>query len=147
MPEQHPAGSTILLIDDEDNTRKLGKLLLERAGYRVLTASSGEAGLLLAKVEQPDVILLDVLMPKMNGHEALRKLKADPDTAKTPVIMLTGKRTDHDIAASFRFGAVFHLEKPYETTELLRRIKMALALTSEQANGAPDAENGGQNVH
>ena len=117
---------TILLIDDELNSRKLVKLLLEREGYKALTAANGQEGLLLAKVHQPSLILLDVIMPKMNGFETLRRLRDDQDTTHIPVVMVTAKGTEHDIAASFRLGAVFHIEKPYETKDLLQKIEAAL---------------------
>lgn len=116
---------TILTIDDETSGRKLMKLLLEREGYRVLTAANGEEGLVLAKGEQPHLILLDLMMPKMSGHEVLRRLKRDPDTKQIPVIMLTARGADADIANSFQLGAVFHVEKPYETKDLLHKIQAA----------------------
>jgi CheY-like chemotaxis protein len=127
MPDA-PAPRTVLAVDDEANSRKMIKLLLEREGYRVVTASNGEEGLLLAKVEQPAIILLDVMMPKMDGHETLKRLRADQDTNGIPVIMVTARGTEHDIAASFRLGAVFHVEKPYETKDLLQKIQVALTL-------------------
>lgn len=117
---------TILLVDDELNSRKLVKLLLEREGYKALTAANGEEGLLLAKVQQPSLILLDIIMPKMNGFEMLRRLREDQDTKGIPVVMVTAKGTEHDIATSFRFGAFFHIEKPYETKDLLQKIEAAL---------------------
>lgn len=119
------SGRTILTVDDEGSARKLVKLLLEREGYRVLTAANGEEGLVLAKAERPDLILLDLMMPKMNGHEVLRRLKRDPDTKHIPVIMLTARGADVDIAASFEQGATFHMEKPYETKDLLQKIQAA----------------------
>ena len=124
---------TVLMIDDESNSRKIVKLLLEREGFRVLTAANGEEGLILAKVEQPHVVLLDVMMPKMNGYETLKRLREDQDTHGIPVIMVTARGTEHDIATSFRLGAVFHIEKPYETKDLLQKIAVALSLP-----GAPD---------
>ena len=127
MADEKPQ-RTVLMIDDESNSRKVVKLLLEREGYRVLTAPNGEEGLILAKVEQPDVILLDVMMPKMDGYETLRRLRGDQDMHEIPVIMVTAKGTEHDIAASFRLGAVFHVEKPYETKDLLQKIQVALTL-------------------
>ena len=127
MPDA-AAPRTILAIDDEANSRKMVKLLLEREGYRVVTTANGEEGLLLAKVEQPALILLDVMMPKMDGHETLRRLRADQDTSEIPVIMVTARGTEHDIAASFRLGVVFHVEKPYETKDLLQKIQVALTL-------------------
>lgn len=133
-PEPQPV---VLMIDDERNSRKVVKLLLEREGYRVLTAANGEEGLILAKVERPGVILMDVLMPKMSGHEALRRLRGDEDTKEIPVIMVTAKATEHDIAASFRLGAVFHVEKPYETKDLLQKIQVALAVSKQERPERP----------
>ena len=125
---------TILAVDDDVNARKLLKLLLEREGYRVITAAHGEEALILAKVEQPNVVLLDVMMPKMNGYEALRRLREDQDTATIPAIMVTAKGTEHDIATSFKLGAVFHIEKPYETKDLLQKIHVAMQLTDDPAH-------------
>ena len=122
---------TVLMIDDESNARRVAKLLLEREGLRVLTAANGEEGLILAKVERPNVVLLDVMMPKMNGYETLKRLREDEDTKTIPVIMVTARGTEHDIATSFRLGAVFHIEKPYETKDLLQKISVALSLPSE----------------
>ena len=126
----------ILMIDDEASGRRITKLLLERSGYQVLTAPSGEEGLVLAKVEHPDVILLDIMMPKMDGYETLRRLKRDPDTRVIPVLMLTARGADQDIAMSFQLGAVFHLDKPYETKDLLRKIEGALARAAQEDAGA-----------
>ena len=136
MADEKPR-RTVLMIDDETNSRKVVKLLLEREGYRVLTAPNGEEGLILAKVETPDVILLDVIMPKMDGYETLRRLRGDQDMHEIPVIMVTAKGTEHDIAASFRLGAVFHVEKPYETRDLLQKIQVALTL-KEGAQPSPE---------
>ena len=99
-------GRTVLVIDDEVNARKLAKMLLEREGFTVFTAGNGEEGLTLAKVERPDVILLDLIMPKMIGHDVLQRLKQDPDTRAISIIVLTAKVADRDIAASFRLGAL-----------------------------------------
>ena len=125
MAESQPQ-PTILMIDDEVNARKVVKLLLEREGYRVLTAANGEEGLILAKVERPAVILLDIMMPKLNGYETLKRLRDDQDTTGIPVIMVTAKGTEHDIATSFKLGAVFHVEKPYETKDLIQKIQVAM---------------------
>jgi CheY-like chemotaxis protein len=122
---------TVLIIDDEPNARKVIKLLLEREGYRVLTAANGEEGLVLSKVERPRVILLDLMMPKMNGHETLKRLREDPDTEDVPVIVVSAKVGENDIATSFKLGALFHVEKPYETQDLLTKIQAAL----QQAGG------------
>lgn len=128
------------MIDDEANARKLAKLLLEREGYRVLTAADGEEGLILAKVKQPDVILLDIIMPKMSGHETLRRLRDDQDMKDIPVIMVTARGSEQGIAASFRLGAVFHIEKPYETKDLLQKIQVALTLSEQEESGRATAD-------
>ena len=138
MPSISPAVS-VLMIDDEPNHRKVVKLILEREGYRVLTAADGEEGLVLAKVERPHIILLDVMMPKMDGYEALRRLRADQDLKRIPVLMITARGTERDIATSFRLGAVFHLEKPYETTDLLQKIQVALTLAKQGETSQPSA--------
>ena len=129
---ERQAGRTILIIDDEVNARKLAKMLLEREGFTVFTTGNGEEGLTLAKVERPDVILLDLIMPKMSGHEVLQRLKQDPDTRAISIIVLTAKVADRDIATSFQLGAVFHLEKPYEVKDLIQKIHAALALTQQE---------------
>ena len=122
------APKTVLMVDDEANARKVAKLILEREGYRTLTASNGEEGLVLAKVEQPDVILLDIMMPKMSGYDMLKRLREDQDTQQIPVIIVTARGTEHDIATSFKLGAVFHLQKPYETKDLLQKLQVAMRL-------------------
>ena len=134
---QAPSGVTILAVDDDVNARKLITLLLEREGYRVITAAHGEEALILAKVQRPQVILLDIMMPKMNGYDALKRLRQDPDTKEIPVIMVTARGAEHDIAASFRLGAVFHVEKPYETKELVQKIRVAM-----RATASPSEEGG-----
>ncbi|MBI3321695.1 MAG: response regulator [Candidatus Omnitrophica bacterium] len=138
MP-QPQAERPILVVDDEGSSRKLAKLLLEQAGYRVLTSPNGEEGLLLAKVERPTIILLDVIMPNMNGYEVLRRLKGDPDTRQIPVIMVTAKGAEHDIATSFRMGAAVHLEKPYEVDVLLKNI--VAVLVSRNGNATASQED------
>ena len=136
MSEETPAPK-ILMIDDETNSRRMATLLLEREGYQIQTAPNGAEGLILAKVGRPQVIMLDIMMPEMNGHEVLRRLKADPDTKQIPVIVITARGTERDMAASFRLGAVFHVEKPYETKDLLHKIQMALALGIQEGVDRP----------
>ncbi|MBI3293075.1 MAG: response regulator [Elusimicrobia bacterium] len=124
MMPAHPQ-RTILLIDDEEPACKLVKLLLEGEGYHVVTASNGEEGFLLAKRDHPDIVLLDIIMPRLNGHELLRRLKKDPEARAIPVIMLTAKGAEHDITTSLELGAVFHVEKPFESRDLLEKIRAA----------------------
>ena len=117
---------TVLFIDDEQDIRKLVRLRLEREGYRVLTAESGPVGLKMSRAERPDVILLDIVMPQMDGHEVLRQLRADLLTKDIPVIMLTALGGDRNVATSLQLGAVCHIEKPCQTAELLEEVKLAI---------------------
>ncbi len=116
----------MLLVEDESNIRKMTRARLEREGYTVLTASQGDMGLAMAKREQPDLILLDVLMPKTDGREVLRRLKADAATQQIPVIMLTVVGMDEALSDPMPPGAVFHVTKPYDPQDLLAKVRMAL---------------------
>jgi two-component system alkaline phosphatase synthesis response regulator PhoP len=119
---------TVLLVDDEPATRQLVALLLQHQGYRVLTAADGHEGLHTASLQIPDVILLDLMMPEMDGYEVMRQLRRDVATRDILIIVLTAKGGEQDVAESLRLGAVSHLEKPYEVEELLRRIQLALSM-------------------
>lgn len=123
---REPRHPVVLIVDDEVGNRTLVSLVLGRLGYTVLTASNGAEGLLAAKAQHPDVILLDIMMPVMDGHEMLVRLKEDRDTQAIPVIMVTARGGDQEIAASFQRGALFHLDKPYEARDLLQKIEVAL---------------------
>ena len=125
--------TTILFIDDEADIRTVTRTLLERAGYRVLSAARGEVGLMLARTERPAAILLDILMPKMDGREVLRQLKADPATAAIPVIILTGIEEDDPMADPMESGAAHYLVKPYQPEDLLNSLRRVLS----NGHGAP----------
>ena len=137
MPSEKPR-STILLIDDEGDLRKLVTFNLEREGFRVLTAENGAVGLGMIRVEHPDVIILDVVMPAMDGHEVLRQLKADPVTRDIPVIVLTALGADRDVSTSLHLGAVYHMGKPYRYKELIDEIKLAM-WKRQPTNSQPSA--------
>lgn len=126
MPNAKQAGANILVIDDDASIRKVTALRLEREGYRVLTAPEGEEGLRIAKAERPDVILLDILMPRMDGREVLRRLKADPETQTIPVILLTVIGAHDDTYGPLGPGYLFHLSKPYHPDELVAKIQAVL---------------------
>jgi len=113
----------ILLIDDESNVRKMTKARLEQAGYDVLSAARGELGLDVAQREKPDAIILDVMMPQMDGREVLKRLKADPETHDIPVIILTVIQPGDDMADPIPPGADAHLSKPYRPDELLQKLR------------------------
>jgi DNA-binding response OmpR family regulator len=122
----------ILLVDDDPDFVAATKTVLEsRHDYKVLTASDGVFGIAIAKAEQPDLIILDVLMPFEDGFDTARELKNDPDLNKIPVMMLTSfsqRRGEMDVsvAKGMELEAEDYLEKPVEPQELLRRVDKIL---------------------
>ena len=121
-----PNGNTVLLIDDDLSIRKVVRVRLERAGYRVCAAEGGEEGLRLAKRERPSVILLDLQMPKMDGREVLKQLKDDPVTRPIPVILLSVAGTTDEMYVPMGSGQAANLSNPYQPHELLREIQAVL---------------------
>lgn len=118
--------SRILVVDDQPHIVRLIQLNLERENFEVISAGDGEEGLEKARSERPDLVILDVIMPKMDGFEVLRSIKADPDLAPTPVIMLTVKTQSADIVEGLREGAELYLPKPFHPKELVALIKRVL---------------------
>ncbi len=117
----------ILVVDDELSIRKTIGRRLEREGYRVITADCGEEGLRIASEKLPDLILLDVMMPKMKGRDVCARLKADPKTGHIPVIFLTALGLADHIQAGMALGADDYIVKPFEADELKERIAVCLA--------------------
>lgn len=121
-------GKTILLIDDDANIRKMTSVRLEREGYRVLTASRGDEGLALAKAHHPDLILLDLVMPGLDGREVVRQLREGADTKDIPVILLTVVAPGEEGAAStVNLDGLMRQSKPYKPVELLAKIRAVLS--------------------
>ncbi len=121
----------ILIVDDDSITQKLLKGLLEKQGHNnVLISNSGEHALELIKNNPPDLILLDIFMPGIEGYEVCRKLKADSATAHIPIIMITGGavQADEAIKESFKAGATDFITKPIRAIEFLARIKSGLII-------------------
>jgi len=117
----------ILTIDDEVNFGRLIKLNLElTGGFKVSTATSGRQGIELAKKIKPDLILLDILMPEMNGFETLEILKKDKDTAGIPVVMLTAKGDEASMAKVKQLCGELYVTKPIESSELKAKIEWVL---------------------
>jgi two-component system alkaline phosphatase synthesis response regulator PhoP len=113
----------ILAVDDEKHIVRLIQVNLERAGYEVVTASDGKEALDKVASEQPDLVVLDVMMPVMDGFETLRNLKANPATREIPVIMLTAKAQDADVFRGWQSGVDCYLTKPFNPMELLSFVK------------------------
>ncbi|MBX9935065.1 MAG: response regulator [Burkholderiaceae bacterium] len=117
---------TILTIDDKTDIRRLVRMTLEFDGYTVLEASSGAEGLALARKRKPDLILLDVMMPEMDGFEVGRILRNDPELTTIPVVMITALDGQADRATGLSTGVRAYLNKPFSPVELLQLIKRLL---------------------
>ncbi|MGE0039988.1 MAG: response regulator [Vicinamibacterales bacterium] len=118
----------ILLVEDDHFLRKAAQTSLTRRGYHVVTASDGEEALRLVRTERPELILLDLIMPRIQGFEVLRTLKADADTAAIPVIVLSNLGQDHDREAALAAGAIAHIVKAnISLVELVAEVDRALA--------------------
>lgn len=117
---------TVLIIDDEPDLVEISTTYLEEAGYRVISAGNGIEGLELARKEKPDLILLDIVMPGMDGLEMLETLRGTPGLALTRVLMLTAKGKTENIFESERLRAVDFLIKPYSYEDLVTAVKRAI---------------------
>ncbi len=117
---------SILIIEDEDDLRDMLEFNLSSEGFDVCLASDGQAGIELAKTKMPQVILLDWMMPGMDGLETLTKLKDDKTTADIPVFMMTAKSKMSDIDRAFEIGADDYIAKPFKIMQLGRVIKNKL---------------------
>jgi len=117
----------ILVIDDGEVERQFLSRTLDKGGYRVKTAESGELGLKAVQEEVPDLILLDFVMPGINGDEVCKKLKMDERTKKVPVVFLTGSVKPSSVISSFDSGAEYYLSKPIGAQELLKQVDMILS--------------------
>ena len=117
----------ILIVDDTKDVLQVISRRLKSWGYEVLTAHSGEEGLRLVEEQEPDLILLDIMMPKMKGREVCAQLKANPRTARIPIIFLTALGLADHIKAGMDLGADDYLIKPFESADLKERITVCLA--------------------
>ena len=121
----------ILIIDDDVDTLKLVGLMLQKQSYQIVAANNGLQGLEQAETENPDLILLDVMMPGMDGYEVAKRLRANPLTANTPILMFTAKTQLDDKVTGFEAGADDYLTKPTHPSELNAHVKALLARTSK----------------
>jgi CheY-like chemotaxis protein/MinD-like ATPase involved in chromosome partitioning or flagellar assembly len=121
----------ILIVDDDIDTLKLVGLMLQKQGYQIVAANNGEQGLTQAEAENPDLILLDVMMPEMDGYEVAKRLRANQLTANTPILMFTAKTQLDDKVTGFEAGADDYLTKPTHPTELSAHVKSLLARSSK----------------
>jgi two-component system alkaline phosphatase synthesis response regulator PhoP len=113
----------ILVCDDERSIVRLIQVNLERQGWEVVPAYDGKEGLEKIRSEKPDIVVLDVMMPYMDGFEVLKNLRRDPQTQNLPVVMLTAKAQDKDVFEGYHYGADIYLTKPFNPMELVTFIK------------------------
>ena len=118
---------TILFIEDESALQKAFGDVLKQKGYKMISALDGEIGLRLARTAKPDLIILDVILPRLYGFEVLKKLKQDPDTEKIPVIVLTNLERIEDVQKAIELGATTYLVKTnYNIDEIIEKIKKTI---------------------
>ena len=119
--------SVVLIVDDSPTEQHVMSRVLEKHGIETLVASDGEEAIAIAEQNLPDLILMDVVMPGMNGFQATRRLTRNPLTAEIPVVMITSKDQESDRVWGLRQGAVEYLTKPVEDSELLAAVRSRLA--------------------
>jgi two-component system, cell cycle response regulator DivK len=119
--------ATILLIEDAHDIRQMVELVLQSAGHTVLTATNGHTGLWLAERIQPDLIVMDLVLPRLNGWEATRRLKATPTTQHIPVLAITAHVFSNEIERALKAGCAVVLPKPFEMTTFLHQIDVLLS--------------------
>jgi twitching motility two-component system response regulator PilH len=117
----------ILVVDDSPTEVHVLQTILEKNGHEVIVAESGEAGIITAKETMPDVVLMDVVMPGMNGFQATRQLSKQAETANIPVIIVTTKDQETDKVWAMRQGAKDYIVKPVQEKALIERVNLALA--------------------
>ena len=113
----------ILVVDDEDDILQFLELVLTEKGYSVVTASGGHEALTRAQLERPDLVLLDIMMPQMDGWEVLKLLRIDDETARIPVAMLSARTEAKDRVQGLQEGAIDYIGKPFSLQELLSKIE------------------------
>ncbi len=119
--------ATILVVDDDPVILQLLQVNFEMEGFTVLTAADGQEGVERTRSDRPDIVVSDVMMPRMSGLELVSALKGDPDTAGIPVLLLTAKAQQADVATGLEQGADDYVTKPFEPLELVDRVNRLLA--------------------
>jgi DNA-binding response OmpR family regulator len=117
---------TILVADDEEDVRELVTYRLTRSGYDVIGAQDGQEAFELASERTPDLMVLDVMMPRLDGYELTRRLRAQESLRSVPVILLTARSQENDVSRGFEVGADDYLKKPFNPDELVARVRAVL---------------------
>ena len=116
----------ILIAEDSSTVRKLIAAHLAADGYEVIEAADGEQALAAVRAEQPDLLVLDKIMPKLDGFDVVRELRADPDTRSMPIVMLTQRADEQDVVGGLDLGVEEYMPKPFSLQELSARIRRTL---------------------
>lgn len=135
---------TILLVDDSRTALMLEKMMLADSPLDVITASDGREGVELARARQPALIVMDVMMPEMDGFEAVRQIRAEPALADTPIIMVTTRSEAANVSEGFAAGCTDYLTKPFNAGELLAKIERYLGGEAGLESGEPGPEVRGE---
>ena len=122
----------ILIVDDEEDILNFLEMVLTEKGYEIVTAAGGHEALTRAQIEKPDLVLLDVMMPQMDGWEVLKLLRVDEGTAQVPVAMLSARTEARDRVQGLQEGAIDYICKPFSLQELLGKIEAIFAQVAEQ---------------
>jgi DNA-binding response OmpR family regulator len=132
------AAKKILVVEDEKDILQLVTLYLEKEGFRVLTAATGTEGLRSAKQDKPDLVILDLMLPEIDGLDVCKRLRSTPDTAQLPIIMLTAKAEESDTVVGLELGADDYVTKPFSPKALVARVKALFRrLDRSQDNDQP----------
>jgi two-component system, OmpR family, alkaline phosphatase synthesis response regulator PhoP len=134
-----PSPKKILIVEDENDILQLVKLYVEKEGFRTVTAMTGAEALKQVKAEQPDLIVLDLMLPVLDGLEVCKRLRSSPETAMLPIIMLTAKAEESDTIVGLELGADDYVTKPFSPKTLVARIK-ALVRRLERQPGQEAAQ-------
>ena len=126
MTTQDGRTPLVLVADDDRDILELVAFRLERGGYDVVTANDGAEALSVAEQREPDLAVLDVMMPKLTGYDVTRELRADSETSRIPVILLTARVQEADVARGFEAGADDYVKKPFSPQELKARVTAQL---------------------
>jgi DNA-binding response OmpR family regulator len=120
------SNKTILLVDDSITTLMMEQMVLRTQPYKLITARNGREAVEKSAAERPDLILLDVMMPEMNGFEACRRIRENRETVQTPIIMVTTRGEENSVETGFQNGCNDYITKPINGTELLAKVRALL---------------------
>jgi DNA-binding response OmpR family regulator len=126
------ADSTVLVVDDDPVILKLLEVNFEMEGFTVLVARDGEEGIEVARTDQPDLIVSDIMMPKVSGLELVTALKGDPATSEIPIILLSAKAQNADVRSGLDAGADDYVTKPFEPLDLVDRVNRLLEVRASK---------------